>query len=84
MLCPNEQLKFKQGTECELKFCHYFDILTDVYDILFQNRLKVTPLMSFVGSMSQREGVMSSTSTFQQHQTLGSKVGHDWAIDLLC
>ena len=24
VLCPNGQLKSKQGTECELKFCNYF------------------------------------------------------------
>ena len=57
VLCPNGQLKSKQGTECELKFCNHFVILTDVYDISFQNRLKVTPLNSTVGCMSQ-EGVI--------------------------
>ena len=46
VLCPIGQLKSKQGTEFELKFVIIFDILTDVYDILFQNKLKVTPLTS--------------------------------------
>ena len=59
VLCPNGQLKSKQGTECELKFCHYFwHFNRSVYNISFQNRLKVTPLTSFVGSMSQRKGVI--------------------------
>ena len=34
-----------------------FDILTDVFDILFQNRLNVTPSTSFVGR-SRRKGVI--------------------------
>ena len=44
-----------QGTECYFVFI--LNIFKDVYDILFQNRLKVTSLTSFVGSLSQREGV---------------------------
>ena len=39
-------------------FVIIFDILTDVNDILFQNKLKVIPLTLFVGSMSQREEVI--------------------------
>ena len=52
------QLKSKQGTGCKLNFVTIFDILTDVYDILFQNRLKMTPSTSFSGIMSQREGAI--------------------------
>ena len=51
--------------------------------MLFQNRLKVTLLTSFVGSMSQREGVVR-LAIFQHHQILGVKVGHNRAIDLKC
>ena len=58
VLCPNGQLKSKKGTECELKSCHYFwDFSTDVYGISFQNRLKVTPLTSFLDGMFPRDGV---------------------------
>ena len=58
-------------------FVIIFDISTDVYNILFQNILKVTPLTSFVGSMSQREGVIRFYKQyFNRHQMLGSKVGH--------
>ena len=51
---------------------------------LFQNKLKVIPLTSFVGIMSQREGVIILQAIFQHHQILASRVGHDQAIDLLC
>ena len=39
-------------------FVIIFDISPDVYNIIFQNGLKVTPLSLFVGSMSQSEGVI--------------------------
>ena len=66
-------------------FVIIFDISTDVYNIWFQNRLKVTPLTSFVGSMCQREGVIRFYKQyFNQHHVLGSKVGHDRTIDLQC
>ena len=68
VLCPNGQLKSKelQETECELNFVIIFYILTDVDDILFQNRLKVDSysFTSFVGSMSQREGVVRFDKQF--------------------
>ena len=62
--CPNGQLKCKQGQciECELIFCHYFWHLNNRHmcNILFQNRLKISFITSFihVGSMSQRKGVL--------------------------
>ena len=66
-------------------FVIIFDISTVVYNILFQNRSKVTPLTSFAGSMSQREGAIRFYKQyFNQHQMLGLKVGHDGAIDLHC
>ena len=37
VLCSNGQLKSKQGAEHEQNFCRCFDILTDVYGILFLN-----------------------------------------------
>ena len=40
---------------------------------LFPNRLKVIPLTSFVGIMSQREGVISSTSNFSTPSNFGFK-----------
>ena len=43
----------------------------------------MTPLISFVGSLKERV-LEGSTSNFQHHQIWGSKVGHDWAIDLQC
>ena len=57
-------------------FVIIFDISTDVYNISFQKRLKVTPLTSFVGSMSQRDGVRRFyMQFFQQHQLWVQKSG---------
>ena len=57
-----------------LNFVITFDILTNVYDILFQNRLKVTPLTSFVGSMSQKKkGVIRFYKHFFNYINFGFK-----------
>ena len=69
VLCPNGQLKSKQGTECELKFVIIFDILTDVYMTFY---FKQVEGVLFVGSMSQREGV-GSTSNFSMSSNFGFK-----------
>ena len=56
VVCPNEQVKSKQETDGEVNFEFFFDILTDMcLDIYTKTGFKVTPVISFVGTLSQRE-----------------------------
>ena len=84
--CPNGQSKSKQASECELKFFVIIcDISADVYNNLFQNRLKVTPLTSFVCSMSLREGVLKFYKQFFNNSKCWvHKSGTIEQIDLHC
>ena len=47
-----------------------------MYDILFQNSLKATPLTSFVGTMSQRDGVITLNKQFFTTSNFGFKIRH--------
>ena len=65
-----------------INFVIVFDIVTDVYAILFQNRLKVTPPISFVGTMTQRESAKGSTGIFSTTSNIWFKVRHNQTSDL--
>ena len=67
VICPNGQLKAKQGIKC-------FVIAAG---ILFQNKLKVTPWPLFLGikvlHAPKRGGFKAHQAIFQQYQTLSSQ-----------
>ena len=70
MFCPSGQLKSEQRTEkCELKFCHYFDIFTDVNDLLHSTgECDSTPhCRQYALKSSVFQG---STNNFSHHQIL--------------
>ena len=85
VLCPNGQLNLSRELGVNWNFVIIFDIWTDVYDILFQNRLKVTPLTSFVSTMSQKRWCYKVVQAiFHNIKFWVQNLGTDQAIDLQC
>ena len=85
VLCPNGQLKSKQGTECKLQFCHYFWHLNRCVWHFMSKQVEGDSFNLICRKyVTKRECCKVLQAIFQQHQILGSKVGYDLAINLQC
>ena len=86
LLCPNGQLKSKQGTECELKFCNYFWYFNRCVWHFISKQVEVDSFNLICRLYVPKRGCYKVLQKVQAifHQILGSKVGHDRTIDLQC